>query len=126
MTALLVLAGAMLGAPARYLVDQAVRARHGSAFPWGTWLVNVTGSFLLGLLVTLVAAGQWPDWLLPGLGVGFCGALTTYSTFGYETVRLLDRGMWSLALANVVGSLLAGLTAVLVGVLAGTLLASLG
>jgi CrcB protein len=110
MTVVLVLLGGAVGAPARYLTDLAVQRRHGGAFPWGTWTANVVGSFLLG---TLVAAG--PTWLVTLAGTGFCGALTTFSTFGYETVRLTEEGRPQVAVGNVVGSLGAGLVAAALG-----------
>ncbi|HEX3931666.1 MAG TPA: fluoride efflux transporter CrcB [Nocardioides sp.] len=110
MTVLLVLLGGAVGAPARYLTDQAVQRRHGTDHPWGTWTVNVAGSFVLGLVV---AAG--PPWLVTLAGTGFCGALTTFSTFGYETVRLAEEGELPAATWNVVGSLAAGLAAASLG-----------
>jgi CrcB protein len=109
-TALLVLLGGAVGAPARYLTDQAVQRRHSTAFPWGTWTVNVAGSFVLGLVV---ASG--PAWLVTLAGTGFCGALTTFSTFGYETVRLAEKGETSAAVWNAVGSLAAGMCAAALG-----------
>ncbi|MEU0399439.1 fluoride efflux transporter CrcB [Streptomyces sp. NPDC006197] len=108
---LLVVAGAAVGAPLRYLTDRAVQARHDSVFPWGTFTVNVVGSFVLGLL-TGVASAQAQ--LL--LGTGLCGALTTYSTFSYETFRLYENGAKGYAALNVTGSLAAGLGAVWLGV----------
>jgi CrcB protein len=107
MTLLLVALGAAVGAPLRYLVDRAVQARHDSVFPWGTLCVNVGGSALLGLLAGL----STPARVSALLGVGFCGALTTYSTFGYETLRLTEDGAGFLAVLNAVGSVLAGLGA---------------
>jgi fluoride exporter len=112
MTVLLVAAGAAVGAPLRYVLDRAVRSRHDSAFPWGTLVVNVLGSLVLGVLVGLPAA----PWLSALLGVGFCGALTTYSTFGHETLRLLRNRTYLLATLNVVVSLAAGLGAAYVGI----------
>ena len=106
MNALLVVAGAAVGAPLRYLVDQLVRARHKGPFPWGTLLVNVAGSALLGALAG--AGTALPQPLAVLLGTGFCGALTTYSTFGYETVRLAEERSWLLAAANVLVSVVAG------------------
>ncbi|MFF0274857.1 fluoride efflux transporter CrcB [Streptomyces sp. NPDC004330] len=108
---LLVVAGAAAGAPLRYLTDRAARARLGAAFPWGTLAVNTAGSFLLGLL-TGVASAQVH--LL--LGTGLCGALTTYSTFSYETLKLYEGGARGRAVLNVAASLAAGLGAVWLGV----------
>jgi CrcB protein len=110
MTVLLVLLGGAVGAPARYLTDQAVQRLHATEFPWGTWTVNVVGSFVLGLVVS-----TGPDWVETLAGAGFCGGLTTFSTFGYETVRLREEGETALAVANVAGSLAAGLVAAALG-----------
>ncbi|MTD56421.1 fluoride efflux transporter CrcB [Amycolatopsis pithecellobii] len=109
MTVLLVAVGAAVGAPARYLLDRAVQSRHDSVFPWGTCVVNVLGCFLLGVLTGL------PSALFALLGTGFCGALTTYSTFSYETLRLLQLRAWLMAGLNVVVSLVAGLGAAYLG-----------
>ncbi|NUT34905.1 MAG: fluoride efflux transporter CrcB [Hamadaea sp.] len=111
MTVLLVVLGAAVGAPLRYLVDRAVQARHDSVFPWGTFAVNVSGSFLLGSLVAWAVSA--PAFAL--LGTGLCGALTTWSTLGYETVRLAQTGARPLAVVNVVGSIVAGLLAAWLG-----------
>jgi len=112
-TVVLVALGAAVGAPLRYLVDRAVQGRHDSLFPWGTFAVNVVGSFLLGLL----AAGtlHTPAPVLAALGTGLCGALTTYSTFGYETVRLLQDRARLFAVLNVGASIVAGLGAAALG-----------
>ncbi|GHH62734.1 putative fluoride ion transporter CrcB 2 [Streptosporangium violaceochromogenes] len=107
MILLLVAVGAAVGAPLRYLTDRAVQSRHDAVFPWGTLTVNVAGSALLGFLVALPADGA----VLALAGSGFCGALTTYSTFSYETVRLAEGGARLLAAANVAASVLAGLGA---------------
>ncbi|MEV6202224.1 fluoride efflux transporter CrcB [Streptomyces sp. NPDC051771] len=114
---LLVALGAAVGAPLRYLTDRAVRARHDSAFPWGTFVVNVVGSFALGLLTGVASARAQ---LL--LGTGLCGALTTYSTFSYETLKLYEGGAKGYAVLNVAGSLAAGLGAVWLGTEAAGLL----
>lgn len=106
--------GAAVGAPLRYLTDRAVAARHDSVFPWGTLAANLIGSFALGLLTGLSVDG----WLGAGLSTGLCGALTTYSTFSYETLRLAESGARWLALANVALSLFAGLGAAALGLLA--------
>ena len=115
MTVLLVLLGGIVGAPVRYLTDVTVQRLHGTTFPWGTWTVNVVGSFVLGLV-----AAAAPDWLVTLAGTGFCGALTTFSTFGYETVRLAEEGELSAAATNVVGSVAAGLAAAALGWWLGT------
>ncbi|MEV4412445.1 fluoride efflux transporter CrcB [Catellatospora sp. NPDC049609] len=122
MTVLLVALGAAVGAPLRYLVDRAVQARHDSVFPWGTLTVNVAGSFILGLLAGGAAAGAVPGSLTAALGTGFCGALTTYSTFGYETLRLAETGATRLALLNVTISVAFGLLAAAAGYLLATAL----
>ncbi|MER5218225.1 fluoride efflux transporter CrcB [Streptomyces sp. NPDC002838] len=113
---LLVIAGAMVGAPLRYLTDRAVQSRHDSVFPWGTFAVNVTGCLMLGLLTGAATAGAAGSHLQLLLGTGLCGALTTYSTFSYETLRLTETGAGLHAVANVVASVLAGLGAALAGV----------
>ncbi|MCM2578442.1 fluoride efflux transporter CrcB [Streptomyces meridianus] len=106
----LVIAGAMVGAPLRYLTDRAVQRRHDSVFPWGTFTVNVVGCLTLGA-VTGVASPHVQ--LL--LGTGLCGALTTYSTFSYETLRLAEDGAGFFAAANAVASAVAGLAAAFAG-----------
>ncbi|WP_434739451.1 fluoride efflux transporter CrcB [Micromonospora sp. SH-82] len=112
MTILLVLLGAAVGAPLRYLTDRMIQARLGSDFPWGTLTVNVAGSLLLGFLIASPA-----DPAVAALvGTGFCGTLTTYSTFGYENLRLAQSGAWFHAAVNIVVSIGAGLGAVYVGV----------
>ncbi|NEB77250.1 fluoride efflux transporter CrcB [Streptomyces sp. SID14478] len=112
---LLVIAGAMVGAPLRYLTDRAVQARHDTVFPWGTFTVNVAGSLVLGLVTGAVAAGAASSQLQLLLGTGLCGALTTYSTFSYETLRLAETGARFYAAANVLGSVAAGLGAAFAG-----------
>lgn len=119
MTALLVLIGGAIGAPARYLTDVMIQSRHRSMLPWGTITVNVVGSFVLGLVAGLTDAGHLPASMLTLVGTGFCGALTTFSTFSYETVRLANAGQWRAAVGNVALSLAAGLAAVCLGWLIG-------
>jgi fluoride exporter len=113
------LAGA-LGALARYWLDGVVSRRTGGSFPWGTFAVNVTGSFLLGLIFTLLTERYRVDaWVRSGLTIGFLGAYTTFSTLSLETYRLLEDGAVGLALANALGTLAAGLGALYVGVVLG-------
>lgn len=109
-SALLVIAGAAFGAPLRYLTDLLVRSRHDSVFPWGTLTANVLGSLILGVIAAAVSAGA-PSWALTLLGTGFCGALTTFSTFGYETIRLVEEGSLLEAFANCLVSILLGAVA---------------
>lgn len=113
MTALLVFAGAIVGAPLRYLTDRAVQARHDSLFPWGTFIVNLVGCLILGALTG--AGTAMPNQVLTLVGTGFCGALTTYSTFSYETLRLVEQKAYFYAAMNAVVSVVAGLGAALLG-----------
>ncbi|MEZ0074620.1 CrcB protein [Planotetraspora sp. GP83] len=110
-TILLVFAGGMVGAPARYLIDRFVQRRHDSVFPWGTLSVNLFGSFVLGAL----AGAQPPGVVMTLAGTGFCGALTTFSTFGFETVRLLEDGSLRAAALNAFGGLALGVLSALAG-----------
>jgi CrcB protein len=112
-TALLVVLGALVGAPLRYLTDRLVQSRHDSLFPWGTFTVNVAGCLVLGALSGSGLAANSAVTIL--VGTGFCGALTTYSTFSYETVRLAQERAYFYAVTNVVVSVVAGLGAALLG-----------
>jgi fluoride exporter len=110
---LLVALGAAVGAPLRYLADRALGGRR---FPLGIFAVNVVGSFILGLLVAGADSGAVPGGVATVLGTGFCGALTTYSTFGLDTVRLIADGAVRTAVLNVAASVVAGLAAALAGI----------
>jgi CrcB protein len=114
-TVLLVLVGGALGAPLRYLTDLFVQSRHDSVFPWGTFAVNVIGSLVLGVTASAVSTADGPAWVLTLVGTGFCGALTTFSTFGFETVRLVEEGSLLEAGLNVSASLVVGMTACAAG-----------
>jgi len=100
-----------VGALARYWLGRYVAEKTGAHFPWGTFLINVSGAFLLGLLNGLPAghplSGAWKT----ALGGGFCGAFTTFSTWSVETVRLAEKGRRQMAWANLVLSVVAGLLA---------------
>ena len=108
------LAGA-LGAVARYGVDEAI-GRHESLFPWGIFVVNITGAFLIGFAVeALEPRFEDQAWVRTAVVTGFLGAYTTFSTLSLDTYRLLDAGQIGQALANSLGSLAAGLIAVWLG-----------
>lgn len=112
--------GGILGTLLRYYLGRwaAVRtARRGSRFPWGTWIINISGSLLLGILTSLHINGTIPDWSWLVLGTGFCGAYTTFSTFGYEAISLIEGGHKTLATLYVLSSLGLGLIAVWSGML---------
>lgn len=120
LTLLLVMVGGAVGGTGRFLTDRAVTRRRSGPLPWGTLVVNVTGSLLLGLIAGAGAA--LPGWVGALVGTGFCGALTTYSTFGHETVQLLAANRpvdgpsgRLLALLNVAVTLTAGFTAAALG-----------
>ena len=122
MTVLLVFAGGMAGAPARYLLDRWITGRRrAGVFPWGTLAVNLAGSLILGVI--LGAAHALPEAVLTLLATGFCGALTTFSTFGYETMRLLEDGSVLEAGLNALGSLVAGVALAAAGFFLGGLAA---
>jgi fluoride exporter len=123
---LAVLAGGMIGAPARYLVDRAIQARHDSVFPWGTLVINLAGSAVIGFLLGAQRHLGLPPAAFALLGTGLCGGLTTFSTFSYETLRLLEDGAVSEAGLNVIGSLVAGVLLAWLGYLvAGAALAAI-
>ena len=117
---LLVGTGSLIGGIARFVLARWVGAIVEGRFPLGTFLVNVSGSFVLGLLGAFLAQRAVPnaDALRLAIGVGFCGGFTTFSTFEWETHALLDDGAWLAAVLNVVLSLFAGLVAVRLGVVA--------
>jgi CrcB protein len=111
-TLLFIAIGAAVGAPARYLTDVR-QARRETLFPWGTLAVNVVASLLLGILA---GAGSAVGTNLSMLvGTGFCGALSTYSTFSFETLRLVQEGARFYAAANVAVSLAGGIGAAALG-----------
>ena len=106
--------GGALGAVARYVVGSWVTRLTGGTFPWGTFVINVTGCFILGVVATLLAERVLsnPNWR-PMITIGFVGAYTTFSTYEYETAQL---GSSFQAFANLVGSVIAGYGAVWVGI----------
>ena len=99
------IAAAAIGAPLRYLVDGYVGDRVEGAFPWGTLVVNASGSLLLGVLSGLALYHAFPRSPKVILGTGFCGAYTTFSTFSFETVRLVEEGAVGAAFRNAAATL---------------------
>jgi fluoride exporter len=114
--------GGFLGAIARFWLGGYVSTKLGTRFPYGTFLINCSGSFLIGFIITLLAdRTHWsPNWryLIP---IGFIGAYTTFSTFEYETFRVIQDGELWIAFLNVVLSVIVGFVAVWLGVIAGRL-----
>lgn len=114
---LAIAAGGVLGANARYLVSLYVAQRFGSEFPYGTMLINVSGSLVIGFFLTLVSErlDLSPLWRL-FFATGFLGAFTTFSSYTFETATLLRDGAYVLALAYLFGSVAAGMLGVLAGI----------
>jgi CrcB protein len=118
-TAVAIAGAGALGALARYGVEGAI-TRRVAAFPWGTFVVNVSGSFALGFVVTLLGERlAVASWLRAALAIGFLGAYTTFSTLSLESYRLLESRSYGLAGANLLGSVVAGLVALYGGVVLG-------
>jgi CrcB protein len=112
--------GGFMGAIARFWIGGYVSEKMGAKFPYGTFVINCSGSFIIGLLITLLAERtHWnPNWryLLP---VGFVGAYTTFSTFEFETLRAFQDGQITVAILNIALSVMLGFLAVWLGVVAG-------
>lgn len=117
---LLVAAFGAVGATSRYAIDGLVSGIWSGRFPLGTFLINVTGSFALGILVAVTTERMLlaPNWRF-ALGIGFLSAFTTFSTYTYDTIRLAESNQWGLALLNAFGSLAVGLLAAFVGLKVG-------
>lgn len=112
------------GAVARYLIDSWVAQRAAGAFPWGTLVINVSGSLVLGLLFALATERDvLPSSVRAPVMIGFLGAYTTFSTLMLESWRLFEDGAVGLAVVNIVGSSLLGLSAVFIGLALGRVLA---
>ncbi|MFE5078371.1 fluoride efflux transporter FluC [Streptomyces halstedii] len=112
---LMVICGAIIGAPLRYMTDRAVQARHDTVFPWGTFAVNITACTGLGFITGAASAATVPDAIQHFIGPGLLATLSTYSTFSFETVRLTKTGARLIAAANIVVSVVAGLAAAILG-----------
>lgn len=114
-TLLLVAGGGALGAASRYLVGYWALTLLGPGFPWGTLLVNVSGSFLIGVVLGLVEIGALPASARPFLAVGVLGGYTTFSSFSYEALLLTQEGDYASALFYSLGQVALGLAAVYAG-----------
>ena len=114
--------GGAIGAVTRYVVSGWAASRWGGHFPYGTLLVNVVGCFLIGLIMVLLTErlNVGPYWRLI-LVVGFLGGLTTFSSFGLETVSLFDQARWTAALGNVALNVVVGCIATFLGMIVGRL-----
>lgn len=110
--------GGFFGANARLLASSAAQRLFGTGFPYGTFLINVSGSFFLGVILTMIAQKTvpWGEEIRLAIAVGFLGAFTTFSTFEFENSSLLGDGEWLLAALNMFGSLVLGLLAVRLGI----------
>nr|WP_090748886.1 fluoride efflux transporter CrcB [Mesobacillus persicus] len=117
MSFLLIGVGGALGAICRYSLGLFVAGRTKSSFPYGTWIINISGSILLGIVFNLHINGAVADWVMLFVGVGFCGAFTTFSTFGNEIVQLIVANKWKLAVGYVVTSVVVSFLAAWVGFL---------
>jgi CrcB protein len=115
MVAFVIFVGAGMGGLARYAVSTWVQSAANVGFPWGTLIINVTGSLLLtlvyGLLEGTAAAPEWRAFL----GIGVLGGYTTFSTFSYESVRLLQDGEWERAVLYVAGSVILSIAGAVLG-----------
>lgn len=120
---LIISIGAILGANARYLLGGWVAERWGTSFPYSTLVINLTGSFLLGVFLAFSTEHILldPRYRLL-IAVGFLGAYTTFSTYTYESVDLLLSGNWGAGLLNLFGSAILGAAAVVFGIMIGRLL----
>ncbi len=114
---LIISLGAMLGANARYWIGNVVARKLGASFPYGTLIINITGSLLLGFFLTLATErlSLDPRWRLL-IAVGFLGAYTTFSTYTYESLSLIQSGQWALGIFNSLGSVILGVGAVGLGI----------
>ena len=120
MPIVLIAVGGAAGAVSRYVVDSVLSQRTSSAFPWGTLVVNLSGSFVLGVLFAwTLERGVLPASTRAPLMIGFLGAYTTFSTLMLESWRLIEDGAVAIAAANLIGSSVVGLTAVFVGLAIG-------
>lgn len=103
------------GAVTRFVLDGHIKTKYSNAFPWATFIINVTGSFMLGLIGGILLAHHAFSNMAAVIGVGFCGGYTTFSTASFETVRLLEKRDYKRALGNAAGGVLAAVIAAAAG-----------
>jgi fluoride exporter len=112
--------GGFVGALTRYFLDRRVTQWTGGTLPWGTFVINMTASFLVGLMFALIVErAALPAQLRAPLMIGFLGAYSTFSTLMLESWRLVEDGAWLIAMVNIGGSIVVGMIAVIAGVLVG-------
>lgn len=123
MTYLIIGIGGFLGANARYLLGGWIAERYGTSFPYGTMVINMSGSFVIGFFLVLISERFiiHPNWRL-FFAIGFLGAYTTFSTFSFETFALIQQRSFFLALTNMAGSIVLGQLAVVAGMILARLL----
>ncbi len=108
--------GAVVGASARYFLSGYIARSFSPVFPYGTLLINVTGSFILGFFLVLSTERLLlPPYWRNLIAIGFCGSYTTFSSYSFETFAFMEQGQWMLAIGNIVGSNLLCLASVLAG-----------
>ncbi len=111
--------GGFLGANARYFLSLWCASQFGPTFPYGTLIINVSGSFVLGVILGMVEVRTVAPLFRLAAGVGFLGAYTTFSTYTVETIRLVETGSFLLAFLNAAGSVATGLVAAIAGLALG-------
>ena len=116
---ILIATGGAVGSLARHTVGRLVGPESGSGFPWHTFVVNVSGAFVLGLLLVIAARQGWPGWWRPLLGVGLLGGYTTFSAFSLEAADLILRGNVALAAGYMTASALSAVAGALAGIVLG-------
>jgi CrcB protein len=122
-TYLAVAVGGAVGAVSRVVVDRVIEAREDGLFPWSTFVINLSGCFVVGVVIaSVVDRHQTPAWLRIGLVMGLLGAYTTFSTFGQETLGLIEEGRPAMAIVYAAGSMAFGVAAVFVGLRVGRML----
>lgn len=117
MTVLLLGIAGGIGALLRFVFDGLIRTRLGRSFPWGTIIINFTGSLLLGYIVGMVLHHHAPDDLRIILGIGFCGGYTTFSTASFETVRLIEDKRYLVAFSHAGGTLVLAFIGAAIGLM---------